>query len=118
VSRDWRLYADDIIEYGRHVQQFTEGVTFESFVSDDKTQLAVLRCLEIIGEAVKQMPPAELAQHPDVPWRRVARFRDRVAHGYFGIKLEIVWEIIHDHLPHLLAAVERSLGTHQADDAP
>ena len=109
MSRDWRLYVTDIATYAEHARQFTAGLSFNAFCADLKTQLAVLRCLEIIGEAVKQVPVDELARFPDVPWRRVARFRDRLAHGYFGLDLEIVWDVVQNRLPEILPAVKAML---------
>jgi uncharacterized protein with HEPN domain len=105
VSRDWRLFLCDILEYAGYVAEFTAGMSFGEFSADLKTQNAVLRCLEVIGEAVKRVPADALEAHPDVPWRRIARFRDRLAHAYFGVDLEIVWDVVEVRLPEVVSAV-------------
>jgi uncharacterized protein with HEPN domain len=106
VSRDWRFFLRDITEYAGYVAEFTDGMSFDEFVADAKTQNAVLRCLEVIGEAVKKIPAEVLAEYPDVPWRRIARFRDRLAHAYFEIDLEIAWGAARERLPEMLVAIQ------------
>lgn len=104
MSRDWRLYLRDVLEFGGYVREFTTGMTFEEFEADKRTQHATLRDLEVVGEAVKRLPSEVLDRYPTVPWRRVARFRDRLAHGYFDLDLSIVWDVVQNHLPVLLDA--------------
>lgn len=109
MSRDWRLFLRDVLEYGGYVRQFTAGLTYDDFQTDLRTQHATLRDLEVIGEAVKRLPEDVLSRHPGVPWRRVARFRDRLAHGYFDLDLSIVWDVVRNHLPAVLEAAEAIL---------
>jgi uncharacterized protein with HEPN domain len=84
-TRDWRLYADDIIEACGKIRRYTAGMTFDAFVADDRTCDAVIRNIEIIGEAAKKLPDEVIAKAPAVPWRKVRGMRDVVAHGYFGL---------------------------------
>ena len=87
-TRDWRLYADDIIESCGKIRRFIAGMTFEAFVADERTRDAVIRNLEVIGEAAKNLPDDVIAKAPEVEWRKV---RDVLAHGYFGLNTKVVW---------------------------
>jgi uncharacterized protein with HEPN domain len=82
VSRDVRLYLEDIVGACQKIVRFTQGMTKETFVADERTYDAVLRNLEVLGEAAKRVPEATRQQIPEVPWRAVAGFRDFVAHVY------------------------------------
>ncbi len=79
----------------------------ESFLADRKTQDAVLRNLEILGEAVKSLSPELREAHPDIPWRQIAGMRDRLIHGYFAVNLELVYGVIERDLPVLQEKVDR-----------
>jgi uncharacterized protein with HEPN domain len=94
MSRDYRLYLDDILESSEKVQAFTKGLSYDEFVSDPRTIDAVVRNLEIIGEAVKSVPPDWLELQPHVDWKRIKRFRDLIVHHYFKVELEVVWTIV------------------------
>ena len=99
-ERDERLYLDDIVQATERVLSYTsEGR--EAFFADSRTQDAVIRNLEVIGEAIRGVSPATRAAHPEVPWKQIAGTRDRVIHGYFKVDLEIVWEIVEKELPEL-----------------
>lgn len=103
-------------EYLRHildevvfVERATEGVTQAAFLRDDVLKRAVVRSLEVIGEATKK-PPAEFRdKHRQVNWRAMAGMRDRLIHDYFGVDYEIVWDVVGNHLPELKGEVERLL---------
>lgn len=77
-ARDWRLYADDIIEACEMIRRYTAGMTFDAFIADDRTRDAVIRNIEIIGEAAKKLPDEVIAKAPSVPWRKVRGMRDVV----------------------------------------
>ena len=87
---------------------YTTGGRSE-FNRDRKTQDAVVRNLEIIGEAVKRLSADLTAQHPDIPWRRIAGMRDKLIHDYFGVDLDLVWEVVRQELPTLRRRVESIL---------
>jgi uncharacterized protein with HEPN domain len=112
MSRDEALYLEDIIECGEKVLRFTEGMTFKEFVQDELHFDAVLRNLEIIGEAVKHIPESTKEKYPDVKWRKIAGFRDVVAHNYFGVSDEIVWDIVENMVPLLLEQTKKILEEH------
>lgn len=117
-SREVNQYLQDIAEMMSHIQSFTAGMDFEAFISDTKTNFAVFRALEVIGEAAKQVPDDVRNRHPQIPWKRMAGMRDRLIHGYFGIDFEIVWETTSRLIPELspqIAAVLES--ERRRDDA-
>jgi uncharacterized protein with HEPN domain len=105
VSRDWRLYWDDIIAACEKVLRYTDGMDRESFLEDEKTFDAVLRNLEVIGEAAKNLPPEARQLASEIEWRKIAGFRDFLAHAYFGVDPDIVWSVVQDKIPELLAAL-------------
>ncbi len=109
MSRDVSLYLADIQESCEKVLRFTKGMTYKDFVHDELHFDAVLRNLEIIGEAVKNIPEKTRRKYPDVKWRKIAGFRDIVAHEYFGINDETVWDIVETEVPALLKMVKTIL---------
>lgn len=103
-------FLRDILEAARRIESYTEGMTYEAFLGDTKTQDAVIRNLEIIGEATKNLSAEVREEHHDVPWRGMAGVRDRLIHDYFGINLDIVWQIITDELPLAAGQIETIIG--------
>ncbi|VAW30759.1 Protein of unknown function DUF86, BT0167 group [hydrothermal vent metagenome] len=107
-----RLYSDylnDILDAIVKVQQFVEGVNFASFQANDEKVYAVIRALEIIGEAAKFIPKEERVRFPQIPWQAVTGMRDKLIHGYFVVSLPRVWETIQRDLPPLQEVVEQML---------
>lgn len=103
-----RLYLRHVLDAIGAIESFTsEGRGL--FMSDRKTQSAVVRQIEIIGEAVKQLSPALTGSEPAVPWRQIAGTRDRLIHAYFNVDLDAVWAMVQDDLPQLKADVARLL---------
>ena len=82
---------------------------YEEFVTDEKTNTAVIHKLEIMGEATKNVPRDVKARHKNVPWSDMARMRDKLSHGYFGIRYEIVWKVIQEKLPEIRPIIENIL---------
>ena len=114
MSRDILVYLDDIQASCKKVLRYTEGMNHEMFVQDDRTYDAVVRNLEIIGEAVKHIPEDVRQRYPVVEWRKIAGLRDVVAHIYFGINDEIVWDVVENKIPQLLEQISRILEQEQA----
>ncbi|MDP1832452.1 MAG: DUF86 domain-containing protein [Geothrix sp.] len=112
MSREPRVYLEDILEAIRRVRLLTEGMAPIQFREDWRAQDATLRNLEILGEAVKHLPGALTALHPEVAWKNIAGFRDFLAHAYFGVDDQIVWDIITTKLEPLEAAVRTLLRHH------
>ena len=104
-SRDWRLYADDILEACGKIRRYLAGMTYEAFIADDRTRDAVIRNLEVIGEAAKRLPDDVIARAPDVPWRKVRGMRDVLAHGYFGLDNNLLWSTATTKIDEIESAV-------------
>ena len=109
MPRDYNVYLDDIIEAVRKIRAFTAGMPLDDVPQDAKTFDAVIRNLEVIGEAVKHLPDDMRRREPEVDWRKIASLRDVLIHEYFGIDAEVVNDIIQHKLSGLEAAVQRLL---------
>lgn len=107
--RDISLYLQDILGAMVAIEQFVEGISFDEFKTDDKTSSAVIRKLEIIGEAAKQIPEEIRNKYPLIPWKEMAGMRDRLIHFYFGIKYELVWQTIKDIIPQVKPTIQEIL---------
>lgn len=99
MPRDYEVYLEDIREAIVKVKKYTTGLSREAFGSDDKTIDAVVRNLEIIGEAAKMIPDSVRMVHPEIEWKKIAGLRDILAHQYFGVDIEIIWDILQNKLP-------------------
>jgi uncharacterized protein with HEPN domain len=108
-KRPHSLFLEDIIEAIEKIEEFTKNMDLEKFSNDDKTTSAVLRKLEIIGEATKNIPSGVKEKHPEIPWKRMAGLRDIVIHEYFGVEVGIVWKIITENLPEVKPMLKKIL---------
>ncbi|TAN41953.1 MAG: DUF86 domain-containing protein [Nitrospirae bacterium] len=109
MKREYTLYVKDIVESITFIEEFVANMDFEQFVSDEKTKNAVIKRLEIIGEAVKNIPQQVRVRQKDIPWSDLARMRDKLAHEYFGIRYDIVWRVIKKKLPQLKPKIKKVL---------
>jgi len=107
--RNARLLLQDMLESLEKIERYTTGLTFERFAWDDRTVDAVVRNLEIIGEAAQQIPSEVRERYPEVPWRRVIGLRNVVVHEYFAVDVEIVWTVVRQSLPELKEALRRMM---------
>ena len=109
MERDYLDYLQDIIDSINDIESFINGIDFNSFEKDKKTMNAVVRSLEIIGEAVKKIPDGVRYKYPDIPWKNMSGMRDKLIHEYFGIDEDIVWAVASEELPPLGPLFEKIL---------
>jgi uncharacterized protein with HEPN domain len=109
MSRDVKLYLNDILECIDFIGNYTAGVNWDDFKDNPEKQDAVLRRLEIMGEAVKGIPADIRIQHPNIPWREIAGLRDVLIHNYFGITLEMVWNVVVNDLDSIADSIKAIL---------
>ncbi|MFO8009116.1 MAG: DUF86 domain-containing protein [Candidatus Brocadiia bacterium] len=101
MNHEFGDYIADILNAAREVEEFTEGMAFDAFVADKKTINAVIRSLEVMGEAAKRIPEEIRQRYPGVPWKQMAGMRDKLIHEYSGVDLQIVWGVVKEELPPL-----------------
>ena len=107
MKRDVGLFIEDILDSIKNIEEFSKNLDREKFSKDNLRQSAIIRQLEIIGEAVKNMPNSFREKHPKIAWRDIAGFRDVLSHAYFGVNLDRVWRIIEADLPKLKEEISR-----------
>lgn len=108
-KRNWKLFLEDILESIELIKQYVEKMKIDNFKEDRKTIDAVVRNLEIVGEASRYLPEEIKQKYPKIDWKGVAGLRNRIAHEYFGLSVEIIWEIITKELPVLKKEMEQVL---------
>lgn len=108
-ERDITIYFQDILKAIESIEEFVRGMDFEAFKRDDKTVSAVIRKFEIMDEAARNIPKNIRNNYPDIPWKEMIGFRDKLIHFYFGIKYEIVWDTIKMKLPDLKEKIKKIL---------
>jgi len=110
-QRDYRRYLQDIRERALRIQRHTQGKTYDQFAQDDLLIDAVIRNLEVIGEAVKRIPYSVRRKHTHVEWRKIAGLRDILIHDYANISLPILWDIVSNKIPELINQIDQILET-------
>ena len=110
MPRD-ELRLRHMLDAARKVIAFADGRSRSDLDTDEQLTLAIVRLLEIIGEAARQVTSETRAAHPGIPWREIAGTRDRLIHGYFEVDLDVVWSIATNDLPGLVDSLETMLGT-------
>ncbi len=109
MKREIGDYIQDIIDAVGKAINFVEEMVYETFIRDEKTIFAVVRALEIIGEAVKNIPGETRKDYPEIPWRNMAGMRDKLIHEYFGVRLDMVWKAVKEELPPVKPLFEKML---------
>lgn len=106
-------YVEDILDAMEKAEMLLEDVTFDQFVADFRINFAVVRALEIIGEATKRLPLSVREQYPDIPWKDMAGMRDRIIHGYDTVDLGIVWRTIKQRIPEIRPHIQQILADYE-----
>ncbi|MBL8092087.1 MAG: DUF86 domain-containing protein [Anaerolineales bacterium] len=99
----------DILAAIESIESFIAGMNLDTFQIDDKTNSAVMRKLEIIGEAVKQIPDEMRQEYSQIPWKEMAGMRDKLIHFYFGVDYDLVWKAITERLPNIKQDIEKMM---------
>jgi len=107
MKRKISLYLRDILQHMADAESFVEGMTLKRFERDKKTLYAVLRAIEVIGEATKRIPDDIRRRYPQIPWRQMAGMRDKVIHDYLSVDVETVWITVKERIPQLRPLLER-----------
>ena len=113
MKKDYKQYFIDILESIEKIEQFLAGYTLDSFLNDEKTQYAVVRGLEIIGEASKKISEDIRDRYKDIPWREMTGMRDVLIHDYFGVDIEVVWKTASLDLPPLKINIQKIINSIQ-----
>ena len=108
-KREYKDYILDIYNSTEEIEKFVEGFNFEKFQNDKKTIYAVVRAIEIIGEAIKNIPASVKSKHKEIPWRDAADMRNKLIHEYFGVNLKVVWKTIKEDIPDLKEKISKIL---------
>ena len=106
MQRDDSAYLLDMLLAARDALSFTEGLSYDEFALDRRTQLSVLKAVEIVGEAAALVSERTRRMHQTIPWREIVGMRNRLVHAYFDIDLPLVWDTACDDLPVLMARLE------------
>ncbi len=115
-KRDWKLFLMDILECIKKIEKYTTGLSYDEFLNDSKTLDAVIRNLEIIGEAANKVPKYVQQKYKEIPWAQIVSLRNRLVHAYFVIDYEIVWHIVTTELFNLKNKIELILKKETKDD--
>lgn len=102
-------YLEDILLSISDLEEFTKDLSFEQFISDRKTVLASRSALQVIGEASNKIPVNVRKEHTHIPWKYMIGLRNRIVHEYFGLRLKVIWEIIHKELPGLKPQISQMI---------
>lgn len=114
-ERSDRDFLADIQEALRRIRTYTGAMRYGEFIADTKTQDAVIRNLEILGEATKGISARLREERQDVPWKGMSGVRDRLIHHYFGVNFDVVWNIVRDELSALESQITEILGSERDD---
>ncbi|KQC13529.1 MAG: DUF86 domain-containing protein [Methanothrix sp.] len=107
MKKDPEVFLDHILECIDLIEDYSEGVTESEFMRSSSLQDMIARRIEIIGEAVKNLPEDLKREHPEIPWRDIAGLRDIVVHQYFGLDLELIWDVVEKDIPQLKPKISR-----------
>jgi uncharacterized protein with HEPN domain len=107
TERDYRDFLDDMAKYVEKGMSIVDDLDYDAFCGNEEKVLAAIRVLEVIGEAARHVPSSVRENYLEVPWSGLARMRDKLIHGYFGVDAEVVWQSMHEDLPPLRESMLR-----------
>jgi len=113
MSNEFLDYVEDILDAMEKSEILIENVTYDQFEADFRINFAVVRALEIVGEATKRLPLALRDEYPNIPWREMAGMRDRIIHGYDIVDLRIVWDTTRHRIPIVKPQIQQILMDYQ-----
>jgi uncharacterized protein with HEPN domain len=107
MNQEFLDFVEDILDAMEKAESLLEGVSYEKFEADFRVNFAVVRALEIIGEAAKRLPEYLREKYPAIPWKGMAGMRDRIIHGYDNVDLQIVWDVVKQDIPKIKPTIQR-----------
>jgi uncharacterized protein with HEPN domain len=116
MSRVYLDYLRDMRDNAKRAIDFSVGLSYETFSRDEKTVYAVIRAIEVIGEAAANIPEDIRSQYNDIPWREIKGMRNKLVHRYFGINMEVVWQTIQEDLPMIINVIDGVLKQERKQD--
>jgi len=117
AKRVYTDYLQEIVDYAEKAMRFVQNVSFDDFGDNEEKIFAVVKTLEIIGEAARHLPKSMRDKYTSVPWKQVTGMRDKVTHEYFSVDLEVVWRTVHEDLPPLRDTAKKMLEDLAQSDA-
>lgn len=109
MKRVYVDYLEDMLSNAERAVKFAEGMDYDHFAKDEKSVYAVIRAVEVIGEASLKIPNEVKNKYAGIPWREIASMRNKLVHDYFGINMQVVWQTIREDLPALISALRVAL---------
>ena len=116
MSLEFLDFIEDILDAIAKAEAMLSGVDFETFEDDYQLNFAVVRALEIIGEATKRLPESVRDQYSEIPWKDMAGMRDRIIHGYDAVNLRIVWDTVKKRIPAIRPKIQQILADYEIED--
>ncbi|MCB0169933.1 MAG: DUF86 domain-containing protein [Anaerolineae bacterium] len=113
MSFEFLDYVEDILDAMEKAELLLDGVTYDQFQADFRINFAVVRALEIVGEATKRLPLDLRQQYPGIPWKGMAGMRDRIIHSYDNVDLEIVWDVVKQDIPRIKPQIQQILADYE-----
>jgi uncharacterized protein with HEPN domain len=111
MKREYEDYLRDMLENAELALSFVHGMDYDQFFEDEKSKYAVMRALEVIGEAARQVPENMRDAAPAIPWREITGMRNKLMHEYFGANMKVVWRTVNEDLPIIIPTLQKMLET-------